>query len=384
MTKKPLESAWPLQAADDDLRSAWSGCRQHPPREPGQFLLACATAGDVATVAGGRFASAPAPSRETAPAVTSLEPVETTRPLAKQPTTDWRGDADAIVSNFRHSGWQRLRDSTYAALRETGAPDARLARFAECGSNAWLCEDRNQPGRYRVVANHCHDRFCVACTSAKARGLGQSVSKMCEGRTVRMITLTLKNTGESLEPVLNRLYKSFATLRRRSFWIKAVDGGVAFLECKFNASTNRWHPHLHVLVVGRFVHHGMLKRAWNVITEDSFIVDVRYLRGSQDGARYAAKYAGKPLSHTYKANPSAFADAIRTLKGRRLIMAFGEFRGMLVTERDDDTEWVNLGPLYEWIWAADSGDPNAQRVVNSIRRHNANPERAGPQLVLWA
>lgn len=280
---------------------------------------------------------------------------------------DDRGDADAITSSFRHSGWQRLRRQTYAALARTGAPDTRLQRFAECGSAAWLTEDRDQPGRYRVVANHCRDRFCVACTSAKARATAQAVSRMCEGRTVRMITLTLKNTDSTLAPVLDKLYRSFARLRRRTFWLKAVDGGIAFLEVKYNASTNRWHPHLHVLVVGRFVHHGLLKRAWHVITNDSFIVDIRHLRSPRDGAKYAAKYAGKPLSHTYRANPAAFDDAVATLKGRRLVSAFGEFRSMLVDESDDTTTWRNLGPLHEWLTAAEYGDPYASRVIQTLR-----------------
>jgi len=310
---------------------------------------------------------------------TSLDPIETNvqvpggrgqscgsdcdgHPTPSHPSRAQREQA------FRHSGWRSLRIRTAEAMQRIGLGDSRRQAFEHCGEGAWILRDAQDPARIKVAASYCHDRWCLPCSKAKSLIIASNVAMHLGTRRSRFITLTLRSTTESLAGLLDRLIDSFRRLRRSALWIKSVDGGVAFLEVKWSAKAQRWHPHLHILAEGRYLRNSDLSAKWHQITGDSYITDIRMVRESDQASEYAAKYAGKPMTSTFGDLPDQLDEAMLALHGRRLVTTFGSWRGVDLTHADDDTEWIVIGPLTAILDAAQFGQAWACAIINHLRR----------------
>jgi hypothetical protein len=181
-----------------------------------------------------------------------------------------------------------------------------------------------------------------------------------------MITLTTGATYPTLAALLDHLYASFRRLQRTPEWHRHVTGGVAFLELKISSRTDRWHPHIHALVEGRFFPHPILKAAWNRVTGEAQIVDIRPAGNSDALFRYVTKYASKPMDVSYLRIPHRLDEALTALKGRRLCTTWGAWRTFLVTESDDTAGWENIGELATYLLLAEAGDADAQAICTAL------------------
>lgn len=271
-----------------------------------------------------------------------------------------------VGEHFRHKGWAHNRERVYASLRRTSQPTNRILSFDSCGSHAYVLKSVLEPGKYRVAGSTCHDRFCVPCANDRSRVIAQNVVKKMAGGPCRFVTLTIRSDKEPLKFLLGKLLRSFKELRRRDVWKDKVSGGVGFLEIKWSSMRRRWHPHLHLLVKGKFIVQKDLSAEWRKITKDSKIVDVRLVKSERKAAKYVTKYASKPLNNTFVNRPKLLDEAVLALKGRRLCMTFGDWRGLLITETVNEDEWVNLGSLQGWVNKAVSGDEEALVVIKSL------------------
>ena len=56
------------------------------------------------------------------------------------PTSELSYDPGSAI---RHSGWRRDRQHIFEAMKELGWSEQRITRFASCGSNAWLMQEKN-------------------------------------------------------------------------------------------------------------------------------------------------------------------------------------------------------------------------------------------------
>jgi len=186
-----------------------------------------------------------------------------------------------------------------------------------------------------------------------------------------MITLTLRHRDESLRDSLDRLYKSFGRLRRVNDWKAAVVGGVAICEIKHGLDGHTWHPHLHIIVEGKYLPHADLKTHWLRITEDSYIVDIRPVRSTEHLLNYVTKYVSKPLDSSVYATDETLTDAMQAMHGRRTCLTFGSWRGLDLTAHDDETEWESIGPLSDLLELARDGDPDAQHAILNLRLETA-------------
>lgn len=237
---------------------------------------------------------------------------------------------------FTHSGWWPTRQRVIASLFRTKAAESRIRSFMNCGGSTWIERAKECDTRYRLRTNYCHDRLCQVCGSCRSRRILRILESMMEGRRCRFITLTLCGSKkDKLTDLVNRLMKSFRYLRDHPTWIKAVDGGAAFLEIKRSEKANRWHPHLHIIAEGRFLDQGELSNAWRSITKDSFIVDVRDAKSTMVG-HYVAKYASKPLNASFANNEEHLDEAIEALAGRRLVTCFGTWYGTPISSAEDE------------------------------------------------
>lgn len=291
--------------------------------------------------------------------------------------------ASELESSFRHSGWQPRRRLVWAALLALGAGKSRLDRFAQCGSHAVVVYSPTRDA-YRIQCNHCHDRFCLPCAQARANCAAAAVAAhlaTCP-TPVRFVTLTLRHSQTPLADQIKRLYAAFANLRRSQLWRDRVNGGVAFLEIKYNPRSALWHPHLHMLVQTQWLPQKELAERWHAITGDSFIVDVRPIRDTGEVTSYCTKYATKPFDTAAFAVPAALLELMRALRHHRTMFTFGAWRGVSLTkwpaadEHPDD--WHTIARLDELIPKAQRGNAWAAAIILAATRRRIEAVPAPP------
>jgi hypothetical protein len=298
--------------------------------------------------------------------LTSLDREEFTEPTSG----NWEPSASELSPDkgtvMRHSGWANDRSKVFEAMKRAGFSASRLARFAECGSGAWLLVKEGSPSEWRLAANHCKDRFCKVCQATRTRALAANVAEFIKPSEHRFITLTVKSNDNTLTEQIDHLLDSFKRLRRSKEWKFRVKGGVAFMEITFNQRSKQWHPHLHCVVDCSFWLQRDLSLAWHVASKDSFIVDVRQIRNRQYVARYIVKYATKPIPAALLYDPSRLTEMMLALTGRRLIQTFGDWRAISLTRTSTSEGWICLMSLDDCFWKAEHGDPFCEAVVREL------------------
>lgn len=140
--------------------------------------------------------------------------------------------------------------------------------------------------------------------------------------SMRFVTLTLKHTSEPLDGQIDRLYKAFRLMRRDKEFNSLVSAGIWFFQVKLNKDLTEWHPHLHILVTGRYIPKRFLSRLWLRCTKSSSIVDIAYVHNKQAVVKYVARYCARPSNLSEM--PETFRiDVFDALHGRRLCGAWG-------------------------------------------------------------
>lgn len=270
-------------------------------------------------------------------------------------------------SEFRHSSWAIRRIQTLAALERTGTSEQRIDRFVNCGSGAFLYRSAGGDD-LTIRCNKCHDRWCLACARDRAATITNALLSAMSAKTCRFITFTLRHSNTPLADQIDRLYRSFSTLRRRRSWCDNVQGGAAFLEVKVGRD-GRWHPHLHCVVQGRWWEQKEISSEWHAVTGDSSVVDVRKINDDGEAAGYVTKYVTKPASSDVYASTDRLDEMMVALRGRRLCMTFGSWRGIsLEPDNSSDVEWVAVGSLFTLRSRASYGDADAQRWLDAASR----------------
>lgn len=235
----------------------------------------------------------------------------------------------------------------YDALTSLAVPFRRQDSFASCGNSYWLLESRSRPGVYKLTADLCHDRWCPACGRLRADLVAGNVLAALAGKPARLVSLTVRSTDDPLRLQLKRLYAHFRRLRSTAIWKNRILGGVGVLEITYNATTCRYHPHLHCLTHGHFLPLEDLRREWLRLTGDSFEVDVRYVQDEQKAAHYVTKYIAKPVDHGIYHSPSALREAIQAVQGVKQLITFGDWRKLHLTRPPKEDDWKSLGHVHE-------------------------------------
>ncbi len=238
--------------------------------------------------------------------------------------------------------------------------------FSDCGATAFVFQSLKAPYEYRLGGSSCRDRFCVPCARERSRVLATNVLDALAGKPVRFLTLTLKVNNGPLSAQIDRLYSCFTALRARSFWLKRVSGGCAFTEVKWSPSSSGWNVHVHCMVHGLYLPKSDLWRAWHAITGDSMIVDIRLVRDKGAIGRYVTKYISKPLSRTFLNRDSQLDELVKAMRGRRLCITFGDWRGIRLTQQPEPGDWINLGSFYDVVALALLDDPDSLTAIRQI------------------
>lgn len=312
------------------------------------------------------------------PCSTSLDPVESESQLAADLPAEGGRTDETLEISFRHSGWRALRRRVLGSFARVCSSRSRVERFTNCGSFAWVLQDRGNPDRYTVSASHCHDRFCVPCALARGRAVAHHLATQAAGRRILFVTLTLRSAPVPLAQQLDRLYAAFARLRRIALWRATIRGGAAVLELTWSAKRGLWHPHLHILAEGSWIPHGDLRSAWHRITGDSHVVDVRLARTADDVAGYAAKYLTKPIAASWARIDDCIDEAVSALAGRKLCLTFGTWRGLRLTDPPDPGDWQAVAPLEDILRDAANGLPYATRILRLLKEPQSCHSPHGP------
>lgn len=213
----------------------------------------------------------------------------------------------------------------------------------------------------RLVKAHTCKKHLL-CPFCAMRRSGKFVAKnipkveqaiaLNRARIPAMVTFTVKN-GPDLRERFNHLRKAHRRLnkaRRNALqgqkwteWAKVAGGITAYEFTKKDEGD--WHPHIHALVLlDDFIDQKALSAEWKAITGDSYIVDVRRIKGRPESGgldiasgllevcKYALKFHDMTLEDTWH--------AYNVLRSRRLVDSFGLLRGVQLPENllDDPLE----------------------------------------------
>lgn len=271
-------------------------------------------------------------------------------------------------TTLRHATWANRRRQIREQMARSLFSRGRLSRWDCCGAQAMLSWHRS--GQWVLCqAFYCHDRFCHPCSIARSRRLSENISAKLKGQEARFLTLTLSSDDTTLSKQLDRLYRSFRTLRADDWWSKNVQGGCATLEVTLNIKTGQWHPHLHPVVVGNYLPQAVLSRKWLAITGNSPIVHIKLIPDCNTVARYIAKYAGKGMDDSVFSNPDKLQEWLIAASGRRLCMTFGDWRKTKLLDSTplDMSEFRVVGSLTYVTQQAACGEAWAVRTLNALR-----------------
>ena len=249
------------------------------------------------------------------PLLTSLDPIETTveiRSLLNHPFP--------TVHASHHSTREEL---IVALATSKDRPLIRRARsIAHCC--AFPSMRRCEGGETSLTMMRCRDRLCPLCAKTVARKTAARVSAVIRPwDQCRHLTLTLAATTDPLGQQIDKLLSSFRRLRQRSFWATEVRGGIGTIEVTFNQATQQWHPHLHLLLDGNYLPHGMISSEWSMVTGGSFIVHITAVHSKDDAGRYISKYVTKPSTMGNLPHPR-LCELASAMSGRRQLITFGK------------------------------------------------------------
>ena len=280
---------------------------------------------------------------------------------------------------FRHSGWQPNRDRIRAALTRSDVAQSRLDHWDGCGADAWVLRDPENPERLKIASTTCKDRFCVPCADQRSAKIGRRIRDKISATAISFLTLTLADNDINLTGLLDKLFRSFRCLRQWPRWQTTVQGGVAFVEIKWNDNTNRWHPHLHVIMEADYLAQAAIAERWHTITGTSFIVDIRRPRDNANVIHYVTKYGSKPLNNSFVKNPERLDEAIASLHGRHLATAFGSWRGWCLHDDDEHEKWLPVDTLNSLLRREARGDPEAVKIMEKLRCTTRNATTTKPE-----
>ena len=242
------------------------------------------------------------------------------------------------------------------------------ANMAGCSNGARIYVDP-AVGRVRPWLSRCRHRMCPFCAVKRSANVAADILHALQGMTrPRTIILTVRSNDKPLGDQLRRLRSDFARLRRRALWRNNVTAGMYTLEVTLNQQTGQWHPHLHIIYQGNYIHQKALRLQWQNVTGDSDVVWIEEVRDRAGAAQELAKYVGKPqrVATWTPQQILTYADAVN---GSRMFQCFAGLHGVKLRDEDPPHE---LGPdtyairLSRIVFLAARGEELAQRLALSI------------------
>lgn len=253
----------------------------------------------------------------TARASTSVHNIETSVRFSLPPSYQ------DFSTKFLPAEWLAVHE-TYEILDQSDGKN-RTGRLDDCRKIAWFVRN-DKTGQVRVSANHCHLRWCPLCAAAKKTYVAHELHEWLRfADHPKMLTLTLLHSKAPLVNQVNALYKCFRNLRLTKLIRKTATGGIWFFQIKYNSDRQEWHPHIHVLLTGRYIPQGKLSQLWLKITHSSKIVDIRSVTDTEKAAFEVGRYCARP-SPVKDIPPTRRTELFTAMHGRRICGTWGTGR----------------------------------------------------------
>jgi hypothetical protein len=132
--------------------------------------------------------------------------------------------------------------------------------------------------------------------------------------------------------------------------------------------TGLWHVHLHCLLDGSYIDGEAIKAEWWRITGDSFVKDIRRCHDAEHAAHYIIKYITKPVPASVVNKPEQLLEMMTAVAHRRLVLTWGSWRGIRLTEPLDLTTWKSIAPLASLYERKAAGDVDAYLVISRLEK----------------
>lgn len=214
----------------------------------------------------------------------------------------------------------------------------------------------------------CRSRLCPRCGRTRSFDLIERLKPIVDQMdSPRFLTFTIAATNDPLKERLKHIVESFAKLRRSKTWKKYFTIGFYTIEVTHNRKTDRWHPHIHVIVDGKYIKQKTLSDQWLSITKDSFVVDIRIVKSKKDAIGYVVKYVTKTQDSS-NIPDHRIPDWALAIKNARMVSTFGGARMPKDKEKEDRTctDVSPIAPIHQLGKAADSGDEIARDLWEQI------------------
>ncbi len=270
-----------------------------------------------------------------------------------------------------------LRALLIGAMYLLRFPAKSIRRFESCCERAFVLRNTLN-NRVRLTLETCGSRHCPKCGRKYRSTIADRISNTI-GRVRpnvwRFITLTLGHSDKSLSDQLDHLQNSFRRLRQTSLWQSTQLKGYGIMEVTFNHSSERWHPHLHILSRGNYLPQRSLTAQWLKCSGGSSITDIRKVSSSPRAAQYVAKYLGKlPNLLKCKSPGARSVEFLSALRNRKMLIPWGS---PVIPEHEPpgiDVEvpadhWVIVGTLSGLLRRMKDGDVRASLILDALKGH---------------
>jgi hypothetical protein len=244
--------------------------------------------------------------------------------------------------------------------------------------------------KYKLAeAKHCDQHLlCPICAIRRAskklkvyQDKTNSILKDYESQNIEVnlyhIILTVKNSDDLVEryehitTILKKLLyrrrmaksktKKSSNYAKNSMFSDSI-AGVYTVEIKRGANSKLWHPHIHLLLLTtQKLKKKLIREEYKKVSEDSTNIEIIVVNKDNLEKQFYElfKYALKFSDMEFGDNLTAF----ESLRGKRLVGSFGEYRGLDVDkELDDDLDQINhyVELLYKY-----DGDKQYYRFICS-------------------
>jgi hypothetical protein len=244
-----------------------------------------------------------------------------------------------------HGPWWKARLAVYEAFVSAGdsALSKRAVSLKECCRGPRVVV--SDTGDLGVWMARCKDRCCPRCQVHRSRvaaGRFEAAVRLMDAP--RHVVLTAPRVSAPLADQLRSLRGALRRLRRSVWWRDRCVGGVYAIEITRGRDGRGWHPHIHLVVDGEWMHQGDLQRAWeSAVLEHGAWSDAEpgaraiawigavHSRGKT--ARYIAKYIAKPAD-VASWSPWAIREYAAACRGMRFLDTFGRYHGTVLDPRD--------------------------------------------------
>ena len=206
--------------------------------------------------------------------------------------------------------------------------------------NSYHCASRLEQNGQKLTGKYCNNRWCLVCSRIRTAKLINKYKPYFKTlQEPQFVTLTAPTiTALELSERLYQMGKQFKQIKDNLRKMGTPLIGVRKLEVEFNPNTNKYHPHYHIIIEGKYEAECLvnlwLKKNPNAKLEAQNIQDA-----DANSLTELFKYTTKLCSKDRRTmNADALNIIFRELRGMKTFQSIGDFgKG----EKDNDD---NINP----------------------------------------